>query len=191
MAKQQSLVERNSYFIEAIKERERQKGRTALERASRDILGIINEDINKMFSESVSAFYSDYAPRVYERRNGGKGSMYDILSTRTDNSSPVPSLIITMDESGMGGYRSGYKGEDGLFTTVFIEGWHGGAEREGYADKKFWRTPVNGYYMWGEEADRADISPYDDFVNKVTAAAEGEWTQKYHALIKKHRDALK
>lgn len=200
MAKHEDFVSRGKRYIEAIKENERRKGRLALRKASHDILEIMEKDINEMFRDSVSDFYGGYTPVPggYERRNGGEGSMYDLLRTERKSSASVPSLIITLDESRMGGYRSGYKGEDGLFTTVFIEGWHGGARQDEYTGKKFWRKPIPdpdssypGYYYWGSVAEREDVSPSESFRRKVMSAAEGEWTQKYHALIRKYREALR
>lgn len=194
MAKHEDFVSRGKRYIEAIKENERRKGRLALQKASHDILAIMEKDINEMFRDSISDFYAGYAPIEYERRE----SMYDLLKTERKSGSSVPSLIITLDESRMGGYRSGYQGEDGLFTTVFLEGWHGGARRDEYTGEKFWRKPIPdpdssypGYYYWGRMAEREDVSPSESFRRKVMSAAEGEWTQKYHALIRKYREALR
>ena len=48
-----------------------------------------------------------------------------------------------------------------MYTTVFKEGWHGGAKHEGVMR---YRTPIPYYTYWGKEAVRSQFSPYDMFI---------------------------
>ena len=138
-------------------------------------------DISEAFTSAVESFYNDYRPRIYKRR----GSMYRLLRINVDASAGTVSY--DFDESAMT-YRSGYGGEDGLYSDVFIGGRHGGADKIA-AEKEakwgahpspgtpYWRAGSH-YERWGERATTALTAPYDAFLR--TLSSYGDMWQKWY-----------
>lgn len=116
-----------------------------------EVLDLVENKLNEFYKISVMNFYASYPHPIYNRRD----SLYNLFKTKRDGNtlrywfepSEIPS-------------RTGYAGEDGLYTTVFKEGWHGGANHDGVMR---YRTPIPYYTHWGKEAIQASISPYDMF----------------------------
>lgn len=123
-----------------------------------EVLDLVDKKLNEFFISSVAQFYADYTPEYYERRNNKNGfnsGMYALFRTKKEGTKLrfwfEPSEFIS---------RTGYNGEDGLYKTVFLEGWHGGAMHDG---KMLYRKPVPYYRYWGKEAIQT-FSPYDMFI---------------------------
>ena len=116
------------------------------------VLDLVENKLNEFYKISVMNFYADYPHPIYDRR----GSLYNLFHTKRDGNTLrywfEPSEITS---------RTGYGGEDGLYTTVFKEGWHGGAKHDGVMR---YRTPIPYYTYWGKEAVRSQFSPYDMFI---------------------------
>lgn len=85
----------------------------------REFIELLKLRVKQIFDESVYDFYSDYTPRYYHRNE----SLYNLLEMESDDNM----LSAWFEPSKMTGFRSGYKGEDGLYDQVFRKGWHGGA----------------------------------------------------------------
>lgn len=130
-----------------------------------------------IFNSVIESFYNSYTPRFYDR-NYSLYSIYD----------PVENVFTPYN---MTPYRDGYSGEDGLFQTVFMEGWHGGAK---YGDSTHWgdkilntphpspgtpyyRKPATGkgkYRVWGRMAEKyGGTSPYDELRSRMPDAGDG------------------
>lgn len=148
------------------------------------------ECIEKWFKESIDSFYRDYTPKVYKRSK----SLYEVLDV--DYIGDQEDIDINYESTKMTGYRNGYHGEDGLFGTVFVNGWHGGAGSGDFTHLSngkvkrtphpspgtpYYRKPVPHYVYWGRQAVRYSISPYDSIEEKI--AEGGDFQQKWQEFI--------
>lgn len=147
--------------------------------------------IQEIFKEAIDHFYDDYTPMYYTDRTG---SLYDVMDLKYRDGH-----VVRMDYNvgRMSGYRSGYNGEDGLFTDVFMHGWHGGADHIS-ADKAalfgqhpnegvpYWRTPPPKFPRWGRPAAVAEISPYEEIEEKLTDADDTEFPDKANEIFNRH-----
>ena len=129
-----------------------EKIKTETPKIENAVLDTVEKKLKEFFEISVINFYSNYPNPKYVRR----GSLYNLFRTRRDGNA----LIYWFEPSEFPS-RTGYTDEDGLYTTVFLEGWHGGAKHDG---KILYRTPIPTYKYWGDEAVRAPYSPYDSFI---------------------------
>jgi len=140
----------------------------ATQRASDRYIELVDERIQECFRDAVAAFYDNYQPKYYDRNE----SLYDILDTELTGES----YWISFHPENMTPYRTGYTGEDGLYQTVFKEGWHGGAaygEDHPSPGVPHWRTPEGIYRYWGRRAAKAADSPFDDFKYRLQDYADG------------------
>ena len=117
------------------------------------VLNLVENKLNLLFELSIIKFYSSYTPLFYTPR---RNSLYNLFHVKRGDSY----LEYWFDSSQITS-RDGYAGEDGLYTTVFKEGYHGGAKHDG---EMLWRKPVPYYTSWGRSAERATISPYDMYI---------------------------
>lgn len=116
------------------------------------VLDLVENKLTNFYKISIMQFYNDYSPIYYNRRN----SLYNLFHIKREGNtlrywfepSEIPS-------------RTGYIGEDGLYTTVFKEGWHGGAMNDGIMR---YRTGIN-LCEWGKPAIQSQFSPYDMFIS--------------------------
>ena len=81
--------------------------------------------------------------------------------------------------------RTGYTGtgKDGLYQTVFKEGYHGGASHNG---KMLYRTPYPYYTYWGSAAEQASISPLEDFRQRWYHYEDTEFEADLNKTINKY-----
>ena len=122
-----------------------------------EVLDLVENKLTEFYEMSVMAFYNSYPNPIYERRERGKGSLYDLFQTKRNGKR----LDYWFDETKFPS-RTGYVGEDGLYTTVFKEGWHGGAIADDGVMR--YRTPIPYYTYWGKEAVQPQFSPYETFI---------------------------
>lgn len=142
----------------------------------------LEKRVHSIFDEVVDEFYGDYNPRFYDRNE--HNGMRNLLRTEVTNST----FSYWFDETQLA-YRNGYSGEDGLYETVFRQGWHGGANIGGdmlvpyrtdrnknpiayngngvntWSSAK-WQSPYEKYRSRWQKAKRAPISPLDNFIKK-------------------------
>ena len=78
----------------------------------------LEDKMRKNYNRIIDIFYNSYDPSFYERRY----SLYDLLVMKKDKNG----IDIGFDSSKIE-RRDGYNGKDGLYTTVFLQGFHGGA----------------------------------------------------------------
>lgn len=155
--------------------------------------------IRDIYNDVITRFYEDYHPTFYDRR----GSLYKLLTLK----SGADYLEIGFDPSKIS-YRNGYNGEDGLYTKVFKEGWHGGANIEGKmlipwtappveydGDSKPWAYPE----PWGrrlgikhgwEHAQRS-TPPLLSFKQALKHYEETEYQQDYEKIWNKYKSNIK
>ena len=162
----------------------------------REILPVVERDIRTIFIKVVSAFYDDYTPITYDR----SWSLPALLVTELDKEKR--SLNYDFDPTAMSSFHNGYDGDDGLYNQVFRHGWHGGADkiRADKAEKygahpepgvPYWREPIPYYTRWGSKAKVADISPLDDFNERLAKYEQGELRDKFERLLLEHLQNIK
>lgn len=196
----------NKSWYERRMEKLQDAGRAAARRVAidawADVLVIAEGKLKKMFEEAVDRFYADYTPGSFwdvKDDNGGHAydrnySLYDIYKleiTQANNNPDMQSFYEEFDNEEMTPFRSGYNGEDGLFETVFIRGWHGGATKGGTSNF-FWRIPYPYYTMWFKSAaERAYPSPYEDFTKHADEYwYGGELVEDYFSMWSKNEYKL-
>lgn len=116
------------------------------------VLDLVENKLTEFYNAAVLKFYNSYPNRIYDPR----GSLYNLFRTKREGKtlkywfepSEIPS-------------RTGYAEEDGLYTTVFKEGWHGGARHD---EVMRYRTPIPYYTYWGKESTQT-LSAYDMFID--------------------------
>lgn len=79
---------------------------------------VIEKKMKTNYKRIIDTFYASYTPSFYNRR----GSLYDLLVINRDNDG----VDIGFDPSRIS-RRDGYNDKDGLYKTVFLQGYHGGA----------------------------------------------------------------
>ena len=130
----------------------------------------LEERVQSIFNEVVDEFYGDYNPRFYNRSE--HEGMKCLLKTKVTNST----FSYWFDETQLA-YRNGYSGEDGLYTTVFRKGWHGGANIDGnmlvpYRTDRS-RNPIeyngNGVNEWSNAKWQ---SPYEKYRSRWQEARQ-------------------
>ena len=115
------------------------------------ILDLVENKLTDFYKISVMEFYNDYSPIYYERRY----SLYNLFRIKR-----VGNTLRYWFEPSEISSRTGYADEDGLYTTIFKDGWHGGAMHNGVMR---YRTGTN-FSEWGKPAVRSQSSPYDMFI---------------------------
>lgn len=118
-----------------------------------EVLDLVENKLTEFYKISVMSFYNSYPNPIYERR----GSLYNLFKTKREGNT----LKYWFEPSEFPS-RTGYVGEDGLYTTVFKEGWHGGAMADDGVMR--YRTPIPYYTHWGKEAVQSQFSPYETFI---------------------------
>lgn len=129
----------------------KQKIESVLPKVIDDVADVTTKKLNELYNISVMNFYASYPYPIYDRRE----SLYKLFNIERKGNT----LKYWFDPSKISS-RTGYTGENGLYTTVFKEGWHGGANHDGIMR---YRTPIPYYTHWGKEAIQAPISSYDMF----------------------------
>lgn len=111
------------------------------------VLTLVENKLNYFYKISVMEFYNSYHPEFYVRRD----SLYNLFRTKREGNN----LLFWFEPSELSS-RTGYADENGLYTSVFKNGWHGGAMHDGVMR---YRT----YTDWGRPAVQT-MSPYDMFI---------------------------
>lgn len=164
-------------YIKELKEKVKQQKKDILKQTSTEFFELLSTKIRNMFEITIIHFYSSYSPKFYKRRD----SLFNLLKIDYGNDyfegEFIPEKIIS---------RTGYKAEDGLYDTVFRQGWHGGAKHNG---SYYWRKPDPCYNRWGRQAIKAQFSPLqifnallDDYKAKEI---QEDWNKLYNKNISK------
>lgn len=137
-----------------------------IDESSDEYLEILSTNYKSMFNKAVRDFYHDYSPSLYKRNY----SLYDLLQIEYGSDDVGMYMRTWYESDNITTYRKQSEGKDGLFNTVFLEGWHGGAKSgPGHPDigTPYWRYPKPYYSTWfSKKAERAPVSPYDAFIEE-------------------------
>lgn len=193
----------NNYYQDYI-DKLQNKAREAVKEAQKNTFTEFFEDvapkkIREIYNDVITKFYEDYHPTFYDRR----GSLYKLLTLKSGKDY----LDIGFDPSKIS-YRNGYNGEDGLYTTVFREGWHGGANIEGkmlipwvspYAkydgDYKPWKDfDTSGLVLgkdYGWKNAHRSIPPLLSFKQALKDYEKTEYQQDYEKIWNKYKTSIK
>lgn len=166
----------------------------AIEDAKKEFFDLEQKKVKKMYEEVIQNFYSSYNRKYYVPRE----SLYHLLECTTDYKRLIMDFKPEMITS-----RNGYAGEDGLYKTVFKEGWHGGSGKTGaksYPFKSYNEGEYVAYngdpepysekpYYW-IPAKRAEKSPLDDFTEKWNKFQDTEFEDDANRIFNKHFDKI-
>ena len=128
----------------------KQKVEKETPKIEKKVLDLVENKLTEFYKISVLEFYNSYTNPIYDRR----GSLDNLFKTKRDGN-----ILRYWFEPSEITSRTGYAGEDGLYTTVFKEGWHGGAMHDGVMR---YRTPIPYYTYWGKPAVQT-LSPFEMF----------------------------
>ena len=191
-------------YISKLQTKTKEAVQDAQKKAFSEYFEVADKKIREIYKSVITDFYKDYTPRFYDRRDGG--SLYQLIQTKCGDDY----LQIGFNPSRIS-YRNGYASEDGLYETVFRQGWHGGAMVQGsmlypigkyengkprvydgtYKDGVYKPYDDEDYkYSW-TIANKAAISPLEDFKKKLNAYQESEYQQDYEKIWNKHKSNIK
>lgn len=189
-------------YMSKLQTKAKEAVKDAQKKAFSEYFEVADKKIREIYKSVITDFYRDYTPRFYDRR----GSLYNLIQTKHGDDY----LQIGFNPSKIA-YRNGYAGEDGLYETVFRQGWHGGAMVHGsmlypigkYEDGKpraYDGTYKDGVYKPYEDEDykyswtvanKAAISPLDDFKKRLDVYQESEYQQDYEEIWNKYKSNIK
>ena len=190
-------------YMETLQKKAKKAVSKAQEKTFEEYFEVADTKIRDIYKKTIIDFYQDYTPpRFYDRR----GSLFNLIQTKRGSDY----LSIWFDPSKIS-YRNGYAGEDGLYETVFRQGWHGGAMVRGsmlypigkYEDGKpraYDGTYKDGYYKPYEDenykyswtvANKAAISPLDDFKKRLDKYQKTEYQEDYEKIWNKNKSNIK
>lgn len=178
----------------------------AYEGARGEYLDNLEETVRDNYNRIIDSFYGDYTPRYYKRKGKTStktGGLYDLLViNRHPNNMGLdvefdPTKLIR---------RDGYNGEDGLYTTVFLQGYHGGAYiPEAHKFLVPWTYPYREYNgnpePWSPnpwEDDKSikhgwspavrTVAPYRKWKSFVVWYNRGQYQKDFNVIMNKYLD---
>ena len=163
-----------SSYIEEITADTVKKIENAVDKAKAEFFPRQVKKVSEIYEDVIWDFYGDKSSRYYVPR----GSLYNLFDCKTDGEC----LIMNFKPENFPS-RTGYAGEDGLYQTVFREGWHGGAKHNG---SLLYRTPYPYYTYWGSPAEHASISPLEDFRQRWYHYEDTEFEADLNKTINKY-----
>lgn len=150
------------------------------------------------YKKAIDNFYNGYDRKMYNPRGTlYKDSFFEI--------GVIGTAVYTEFHPEVFPARDGYTSEkDGIYVTVFKEGWHGGANKYGgmkYPVGRFKKDETPRYYdgeyrpyddvryLW-TPATKASISPYNDFLNRWNYYQDYEFDDDLNKILQKHLDKI-
>jgi hypothetical protein len=189
-------------FDEYLKEKIKKRLMPTIKQTTNDFFEVASEKLTTAYNETIADFYNSYSPSFYERKGkNNSGGLYDLLEIKTDKEKNT--FTIGFDPSRLVS-RTGYSGEDGLYNLVFRLGYHGGAR---FGDKYLipyrvpakkydganrpWDDPLIGkkgqlFYAYWKAANRASVSPLNDFKEKFKDYEKNEAENDFYELWKRN-----
>lgn len=167
----------------------------AYEDTKEEYFDFLEKKARTNFNRIIESFYNSYDPRFYARRENGDGNLYDLFVV--ERSKNKDELKIGFEPSKLKG-RNGYDGENGLYTTVFLQGYHGGAyipdahkflipysapSTEYDGDTKPWAN-MKIPHKW-KEAERT-IAPYRLWKSFVDGYNRGQYQKDFDIIWKRN-----
>lgn len=147
-----------------------------------------NNKYKEIFHEAVKEFYDSYSPSLYVRNH----SLYELITARDGEDDLGRYISIGFDSDKTTKYRKQEINSDGLYDTVFKEGWHGGAKsgpKHPDIGTPYWRYPKPYYSTWfNRKADRSPISPFDSFVEKKEKYESEEAESVFNGILQRKLD---
>ena len=187
-------------YMKDLQEKAQEAVKDAQKKAFSEYFDVAAKKIRTMYEDVINDFYNDYPDSFYEKHKGRRGSLYNLIQTKKTSEY----LSIWFDPS-LISYRNGYAEENGLYTTTFRQGWHGGANKYGgmkYPVGRFEKDEVVRYYdgeykpyddiryLW-IPAKQAPISPLQDIKNRIDQYQEEEYQEDYNKIWNKHKSNIK
>ena len=178
-------------YITNLKKEAEEKIQDALKETKKEFLPMSEKKIKNIYHSVIEDFYSGYNRHFYTPR----GSLYNLLECKSDDEY----IYISFNPSKIAS-RTGYSGEDGLYQSVFREGWHGGA-KFGEGAYYPWRKPPTPYdgaikpwenlrpFGWGS-AIKSSISPLQDFINRFNEYQDGEFESDFRKIWDKYSSRI-
>lgn len=160
----------------------------------------LEDKLEKNYERIIDTFYSSYDPVLYKRKGKGEGGLKDLLVIEKDDSG----MDIGFKPSNLLG-REGYNGDDGLYKTVFLQGFHGGAyipdaqqflvpwtyphvEYNGisspWGNPKPWEERVNMFHGW-HPAERT-VAPYRLWKSFIDGYNRGQYQKDFDVIFNKN-----
>lgn len=166
----------------------------------------LDSELHNIYNSVIAEFYASYTPTFY-KRNTTEG-----LMTMFKTSLQHGIFSADFDETQLS-YRNGYSGEDGLYQTVFREGWHGGAKiddgmlvpvrySKGHAEaydgetvnswsNAKWQSPYENRTAKWLPARKAPISPLENFYKKKEVYEKGQMENDFLTIYYKEMNRVK
>lgn len=190
-------------YLEKLQAKAEEAVKEARENSFKEYFKVAEKRIKEIYEDTITDFYRhgnhSYAPRK---------SLYDLIETKIEDDG----LSIDFNPSKIV-YRKGYaessKSEGvtgGLYDIVFRQGWHGGAMINGsmlypvgspvkpydgtYEGKSLKPFKDNYHYGW-KPADKAPISPLNDFRQRIDEYHKIEYQKIYDEIWNKHKQNIK
>lgn len=157
--------------------------RHAINNAQEEIDVQFATDIREMMEYAAQEFYEDYTPRTYKRK-GSMDEFYNVVVTDTASWVELGEEFSDTKHSVNNEY---------IFETMFIEGWHGGAD-----DGDFHPDPGTPWYRkynstfnmwhWLRKAERMPdgVSPYSIFCEQYDTYASSGYKEMSLKIFYKH-----
>ena len=182
-------------YVNDLKQNAMKKIDIAVAETKKEFFPLATKKIKKIYNDVITDFY-EYNRKFYKPR----GSLYDLLECRTDNEY----IYMSFDPSKIpnrGGY---YSEDDGLYRTVFVEGWHGGAnisdkmlipfrspaEEYNGKDKPWDTSRGKGVKQSWKTATKAEISPLKDFENRFYEYQDSEYENDFVEIWNKNASKI-
>ena len=156
--------------------------RKAINNAQEEIDVQFSKDIEQMIKFAAKEFYDDYHPSSYKR----KGSMDEFYNVVVTDSASWVELGEEFSDTGHS------VNNEYIFETMFIEGWHGGADSgEFHPDPGTpWYRTYNKHsgWNWLREASRMKdgMSPYSIFCDQYDEYAKNGYKEMSLNIFYKH-----
>lgn len=159
----------------------------------------LEDELRSNYERIIDKFYASYNPKVYKRRE----SLKDLLCFERDSDG----MTVGFDPSKIS-RRDGYNGKNGLYTTVFIQGYHGGAfipnakkflvpwtnppyEYNGNItpwEPRPWREYPDQHISHGWEPAVRSISPYRMWKSYIDKYNKGQYQKDFDVIWKRNID---
>lgn len=185
-------------YMKKLKSRAEEAVKDAQKKAFAEYFEVADEKIRDIYKKTIYDFYASYDRSFYKPREGG--SLYKLIETKVGDDY----LDMWFEESRISYRDDGYSGEDGLYNQVFRQGWHGGANIGGNmlvpwaappvkydGEETPWSSRKPGTKYGWKQAEKAPISPLDDFKNRIDKYQKSEYQQDYEKIWNKHKGNIK
>lgn len=164
-----------------------------------------NAIITRLFNEAIDQFYESYSPKQYTRRY----DLYDLLAIHYNDDTGLVDYDDVADLIDSDRMPLDRRGNNTLFESVFLEGYHGGAtdiyhDEDIYGEHPspgtpYWRSGMLRYskkkgatiwvdnHRWLSAAYQSE-APLIIFAKKMQAAEKGEIYNEFKRISDEHNE---